>query len=86
MSESDDYKSDLSDTDISDEEDGYSSVAEKQAGLRARRNIPWDPIDEQRLVAWKKEGKSWEWIFNKFSSRTPATVRNRWSKVRSRSE
>jgi hypothetical protein len=29
-------------------------------------NIPWEPVDEQRLLAYKKEDKSWGWIFGKF--------------------
>jgi hypothetical protein len=33
-------------------------------------NIPWDPVDEQRLLAYKKEGKSWKWIFRQFSGKS----------------
>lgn len=68
-----------SDTDVSSDDDGCSSEAEKQRGLSVRMNIPWDPVDEQRLVAWKKEKKSWEWIFEKFPDRTEAAVRTRWT-------
>ncbi len=46
-----------SDPDVSSDDNGCSSEAEKQGGSSARMNIPWDPVDEQRLVAWKKEGK-----------------------------
>jgi hypothetical protein len=28
-----------------------------------------------------QEGKSWDWIFGKFPSRTPAAVRMRWTMV-----
>jgi hypothetical protein len=38
-------------------------------------NIPWEAVDEQRLLAYKKEDKSWDWIFKKFPDRTPAAVR-----------
>jgi hypothetical protein len=75
-----------SDPDISNNDDGCSSEAEKQGGLSARMNIPWDPVDEQRLVAWKKEGKPWDWIFKKFPGRTHPAIRTRWSMVRPRSE
>src|ERR1700709_504720 len=29
----------------------------------------WSDLDEPRLLAYKKEGKSWEWIFGQFPSR-----------------
>jgi hypothetical protein len=29
-------------------------------------NVPWEALDEQRLLAWRKEGKPWDWIFKKF--------------------
>ncbi|MCJ1357476.1 MAG: hypothetical protein MMC33_007472 [Icmadophila ericetorum] len=75
-----------SDPDISSDDDGCSSEAEKQGCLSVRMNIPWDPVDEQRLVAWKKEGKPWDWIFKKFPGRTHPAIRTRWSMVRPRSE
>ncbi len=74
------------DPDVSSDDDGCSSEAEKQGGLSVRMNIPWDPVDEQRLVAWKKEGKPWDWIFKKFPGRTHPAIRTRWSLVRPRSE
>ena len=47
-----------------------------------RKNIRWDPIDEQRLLAYKKEEKSWNWIFGKFLDRTKNVVIARWNIVR----
>jgi hypothetical protein len=73
-----------SDPDLSSDDDGYSSEAEKQGGLSTGVNIPWDPVDEQRLLAWKKEGKSWDWIFGKFPGRTENAVRMRLSMVKHR--
>jgi hypothetical protein len=64
--------------DLSDD-DGCSS--EEKQGLTTGVNIPWDPVDEQRLLAWKKEGKSWKWIFRKFRGRTEQAVRQRLSIV-----
>ncbi|KAH6700566.1 hypothetical protein BKA61DRAFT_582534 [Leptodontidium sp. MPI-SDFR-AT-0119] len=49
-----------------------------------RMNVPWDPIDEQRLLAYKKEGKSWKWIFRQFQGRTENSVRQRSSIVKRR--
>jgi hypothetical protein len=45
-----------SDPDLSSDDDAYSS--KKKQGSNIRMNIPWDPIEEQRLLAYKKEGKS----------------------------
>jgi hypothetical protein len=73
-----------SDPDLSSDDDGCSSEAEKQGGLSTGVNIPWDPVDEQRLLAWKKEGKSWDWIFGKFPGRTENAVRTRLSMVKHR--
>ena len=50
-----------SDPDLSSDDDACSS--KKKQGSSIRINIPWDPVDEQRLLAYKKEGKSWKWIF-----------------------
>ncbi|KAG0131311.1 hypothetical protein HOY82DRAFT_608273 [Tuber indicum] len=54
---SSDDDGDLSDSnpDVSSDDDGCLSEAEKQDGLSVRMNLPWDRVDEQRLVAWKKE-------------------------------
>jgi hypothetical protein len=51
-----------SDPDLSSDDDGYSS--EDKQGLSTGVNDRWDPVDEQRLLAWKKKGKSWKWIFS----------------------
>jgi hypothetical protein len=69
-----------SDPDLSSDDDGCSS----EGGLgrsSTRMNIPWGVLDEQRLLAWKKEGKPWKWIFKKFPGRTPAAVCTRWTMV-----
>ena len=71
-----------SDPDLSSDDDGCSSK-DKQ-GLSTRTNIPWELVDEQRLLAYKKEGKSWDWIFGKFEGRTEAAVRTRWTMVQRR--
>jgi hypothetical protein len=39
----------------------------------------WLDLDEQRLLAYKKKGKSWVWIFGRFPGRTQRT---RWNMVR----
>jgi len=73
-----------SDPDISSDDDGCSSEAAKQGGLSVRMNIPWDPVDEQRLVAWKKEGKPWNWILKKLPGRTESAVRQRVSIIKNK--
>jgi hypothetical protein len=62
-----------SDPDPSSGDDGCSSEDEQSR---------WLDLDEQRLLAYEKEGKSWEWIFRKFPGRTrPAipTFPRRWT-------
>ncbi|CAG8982703.1 hypothetical protein HYALB_00000984 [Hymenoscyphus albidus] len=51
-----------------------------------RKNIRWVPLDDQRLLAYMQEEKSWPWIFRKFSKRTQAAVRMRWNLIRPRGE
>lgn len=41
-----------SDPDLSSDDDGCSSKDDQ--GLSTQVNIPWDPVDEQRLLAWRK--------------------------------
>ena len=65
--------------------DGCSS--EDELGCSGTKmNVPWDPIDEQRLLAYKKERKSWKWIFRQFPGRTQAAVRTRLTIVQARGE
>jgi len=71
-----------SDPDLSSGDDAYTS--KKNQGSKTR--MPWEPVDEQRLLAYKKEDKSWDWSFSKFPGRTPAAVRTRWNMVRLRGE
>jgi hypothetical protein len=73
-----------SDPDLSSDDDACSS--KKKQGSSIRMNIPWDPIDEQRLLAYKKEGKSWKWIFRQFLGRSQPTVRTRLNIVQARGE
>ncbi|KAG9227972.1 hypothetical protein BJ875DRAFT_490478 [Amylocarpus encephaloides] len=65
--------------------DGDGCSSEDELGRSGTRmNVPWDPIDEQRLLAYKKEGKSWKWIFRQFQGRTENSVRQRLSIVKRR--
>ncbi|KAG9228076.1 hypothetical protein BJ875DRAFT_269787 [Amylocarpus encephaloides] len=65
--------------------DGYS-IEDELGRSGTRMHVRWDPIDEQRLLAYKKEGKSWKWIFGQFPCRTPSTVRTRLNIVQARPE
>jgi hypothetical protein len=72
------------DSGLSDDDDCSSEDEQKRSSTR--KNTPWGAIDEQRLLAYKKEGKSWEWIFGKFPGRTRPAIRTRWNMVRPRGE
>jgi hypothetical protein len=69
-----------SDSESSSGNDGYSSEDE-QGRSNTSKHSRWSDLDEQRLLAYKKEEKSWDWIFGKFKGRTPAAVRTRWTMV-----
>merc|ERR1711900_1181 len=86
-SSGDDDESGLSHSDIEfgSDGDGDGCSSEDELGRSGTRmNVPWDPIDEQRLLAYKKEGKSWKWIFRRFQGRTENSVRQRLSIVKRR--
>ena len=74
-----------SDPDLSGD-DAASLSEEKQDHPSPRKNSSWSALDKQRLLAYKKEGKSWMWIFRKFPCRSQAAIRTRWSMVRSRDD
>ncbi|KAF2431956.1 hypothetical protein EJ08DRAFT_659634 [Tothia fuscella] len=44
---------------------------------RAQTRRPWKELDEQRLLAWKRENKPWKWIFSQFPDRTKGAIRVR---------
>jgi hypothetical protein len=82
---SDDGSLSDSDSDLSSNDNGYSSK-DKQGRSSTSKHSRWSDLDEQRLLAYKKEGKSWEWIFGRFPGRTGPAIRTRWNMVRPRSE
>ena len=82
-SSDDDGRLSDSDSESSSDDDGCSSGDEQGRSSTSKRSR-WDDIDEQRLLAYKKEDKSWEWIFKKFPGRTAAAVRTRWTMVQHR--
>ena len=63
-----------------DEDDGgdgyYDDRHEGTAAGRSNRR--WDPLEEQRLLAWRREKMSWKWIFEQFPNRSEGAVRVRW--------
>jgi len=74
-----------SDSESSSDDDGCSSAGE-QGRSSTRKNVPWEDLDEQRLLAYMKEEKPWKWIFPKFPGRTHAAIRTRWNMIRPRDE
>lgn len=73
------------DSDPSSDDDGCSSVADQGRSSTSNQSR-WSGLDEQRLLAYKKEGKSWDWIFDKFPGRTRPAIRTRWNMIRPRGE
>jgi hypothetical protein len=69
-----------SESESSSDDDGCSR-GDEQGRSSTSKHSRWDGIDEQRLLAYKKEDKSWDRIFKKFPGRTPAAVRTRWTMV-----
>jgi hypothetical protein len=87
MSSSDDDENGLSDSDPESGSNGDRCSSEDELGRSGtRKHSRWDPIDDQRLLAYKKEGKSWPWIFKKFRGRIPAATRTHWNMIRPRDE
>lgn len=72
-----------SNSESSSDDDGCLSE-DKQDCLSTSKHSQWSDLDEQRLLAYKKEGKDWEWIFGKFPGRTRPAIRTRWNMVRPR--
>jgi hypothetical protein len=77
LSDNDPEPSSDDDRCLSDDEQERSSTSKQSR---------WSKLDEQRLLAYKKEGKSWEWIFGKFPGRTWPAVRTCWNIVRRRGD
>ena len=67
------------------EDDDYDDGGASEVFEAGRRNRRWDPLDEQRLLAWRKENMPWEWIFRQFPGRTEGAVRVRWHLLQQRS-
>ena len=67
--------------DLSSDGDRGSNEAEKQSCLSKGKYLLWEPVDKQRLLAYKIEGKSWDYISRKFEGRTEAAIRTRWTMV-----
>lgn len=77
----------LSDSDLEySNDDNKYSRGSAQGRSTTRMNFIWEAVDEQRLLAYKREDKPWDWIFRKFPGRTPAAVRTRWNMIRLRVE
>jgi hypothetical protein len=68
------------DPESSSDDDGCLSDDEQERSSTSKQSR-WSGLDEQLLLAYKKEGKSWEWIFGKFPGRTRPAVRTRWNMV-----
>lgn len=67
---------------LSSDEDGDLSEAGRSSSSR-RNHRAWSELDKPRLLACKKEGKDWTWIFKRFPEMTQAAVHTRWSMIQS---
>ncbi|KAK4934608.1 hypothetical protein LTR10_024175 [Elasticomyces elasticus] len=56
--------------------DYYPSEGER--GLRPRKRGHWTAEEDDDLTRWRRLGKSWWWIFDRFPDRSEAAVRSRW--------
>jgi len=82
---SDQDDDDDNEDDDDNNDDDYDELGYEASGTgcaTGRTNRRWDPLEEQRLLAWKKEEKSWEWICNRFPDRSEGAVRLRWQILR----
>lgn len=63
----------------SDGGDGSSNcdLGEDDECTSTRKRVPCSELEEQRLLAYKKENKPWDWIFGQFPNRTYGAVRTR---------
>jgi len=59
-------------------EGGDDHYDDENYELPVRASRRWDPLEEKRLQAWRKENRPWDWIFDQFPDRTEAAVRVRW--------
>ncbi len=66
---------------ISNSSDDGCSSKEESDRSSTRKHIPYKDLDEQRLLAYKKEDQPWKWTFDKFPERTPAAVHMHWNMV-----
>jgi len=63
----------------SDDEDRYiSDPDQNHKSVKKRRNRAWESLEEQRVLAWRKEGLSWEEMANKLVGRSKGAVYLRW--------
>ena len=53
-------------------ENGDNGYDDKDDELPAYMNRRWDPLEEERLMAWREENKPWKWIFGQFPDRAEA--------------
>lgn len=85
-SSDDDGVSDGDSESSSDSDERLSEAKQARSSTRTSKHSRWSDLDEQRLLAYKKEDKSWEWIFRKFPCRTRPAILTRWNMVRPRGE
>ncbi|KAH6714796.1 hypothetical protein BKA61DRAFT_575502 [Leptodontidium sp. MPI-SDFR-AT-0119] len=65
----------LSNSDSASSGDDDECPSEDERG-RSSKHSRWSDLDEERLLAYKKEDKSWGWIFSQCPGRTRPAIRS----------
>ncbi|KIW86579.1 uncharacterized protein Z519_12810 [Cladophialophora bantiana CBS 173.52] len=56
----------------------YSSEDESGSRTRGRKRGRWEEEDDENLIAWRRLGKPWSWIYKKFPDRSEGAIKSRW--------
>lgn len=52
--------------------------SEDEEEARGTKRGHWTSEEDDNLTRWKRLGRSWSWIFDRFPERTEAAIRSRW--------
>ncbi|KAK6363852.1 hypothetical protein LTS17_012758 [Exophiala oligosperma] len=52
--------------------------SEAESNQRPTKRGRWTVDEDNNLTEWRRLGKSWSWIFDRFPERSEAAVRSRW--------
>lgn len=61
-----------------DADDGGSVGSAPRVSLTSKKRQIWTPLEDQLLLAYREEGKEWEWIRPRFPDHPPRSVTTHW--------